>query len=103
MSPYTDYHERSLYQYCAFVLSLQVYDIPAGEKKGMHGSPRIQGLYDIPPTQDTRNQGVYDIPPPTQGVCCNRVNPVFNNGKCFNAIKCSPFKINSVEKYLKSQ
>ncbi|XP_026766499.3 enhancer of filamentation 1 isoform X1 [Pangasianodon hypophthalmus] len=45
-----------------------VYDIPAGKKKGKHGSPRAQGLYDIPPTQDTRNQGVYDIPPPSQGV-----------------------------------
>ncbi|XP_053468252.1 enhancer of filamentation 1 isoform X2 [Ictalurus furcatus] len=45
-----------------------VYDIPAGKKKGKLGSPRAQGLYDIPPTQDTRNQGVYDIPPPSQGV-----------------------------------
>ncbi|XP_066530664.1 enhancer of filamentation 1 isoform X2 [Hoplias malabaricus] len=45
-----------------------VYDIPPGKQKGKHISPHGQGLYDIPPTQDTRNQGVYDIPPPSQGV-----------------------------------
>ncbi|XP_036371508.1 enhancer of filamentation 1 [Megalops cyprinoides] len=45
-----------------------VYDIPAGKQglafPGKLGDPRMQGLYDIPPT----TQGVYDIPPTTQGV-----------------------------------
>lgn len=90
-------------QYCVSDLPLQVYDIPAGKKKGKLGSPRAQGLYDIPPTQDTRNQGVYDIPPPSQGVGCNQVSPVFCNGQCFKGFKRSPFKIDSVEKYLKSR
>ncbi|KAK3532649.1 hypothetical protein QTP86_027461 [Hemibagrus guttatus] len=50
------------------IRSQGVYDIPAGRKKGKHTSPHTQGLYDLPPAQDTRNQGVYDIPPPSQGV-----------------------------------
>ncbi|TTO63370.1 Enhancer of filamentation 1 [Bagarius yarrelli] len=45
-----------------------VYDIPAGRRKGKHTSSRTEALYDIPPTQDTRNQGVYDVPPPSQEV-----------------------------------
>ncbi|KAM9493428.1 enhancer of filamentation 1 isoform 2-T3 [Clarias gariepinus] len=51
------------------IRSQGVYDIPAAKKKGKHGSPRTQGLYDVPPTQDTRSHGVYDVPPPpSQGV-----------------------------------
>lgn len=46
----------------------QVYDIPAMKPSGQHGTPRAQGIYDTPPSQDLRSRGLYDIPPASQGV-----------------------------------
>lgn len=43
---------------------MQVYDIPPAKFAGKLGDPRLQGLYDVPPT----TQSVYDVPPATQSV-----------------------------------
>ncbi|KAI7798657.1 enhancer of filamentation 1 [Triplophysa rosa] len=45
-----------------------VYDIPGMKQTGQHSTPRAQGIYDTPPSQDLRSRGLYDILPASQGV-----------------------------------